>query len=117
MNQNTVLTIVRRLCRLICHQIPERCFCYKGYLFPICARCTGIIITFTISLILLSIQVFISLPLSVFMLSIMCVDWSLQFFKIKESTNKRRFATGLIGGLGLSYTSYYVINFFVNYVL
>ncbi len=28
--------------RLGCHQMPERSFFYKGYQFPLCARCTGV---------------------------------------------------------------------------
>ena len=37
-----------------------------------------------------------------FMAGIMLTDWSLQYFGIKESTNSRRFVTGLIGGFGLN---------------
>ena len=29
-----------------CHQMPERSFFYKGKQFPVCARCTGVIIGF-----------------------------------------------------------------------
>ena len=28
--------------KLGCHQMPERSFFYKGYQFPVCARCTGL---------------------------------------------------------------------------
>lgn len=27
-----------------CHQLAERSFFYKGYQFPVCARCTGVTI-------------------------------------------------------------------------
>ena len=30
--------------RLGCHQMEERSFHFKGYQFPVCARCTGVII-------------------------------------------------------------------------
>lgn len=36
------------------------------------------------------------------MAGVMLTDWSLQYFGIKESTNSRRFVTGLIGGFGLN---------------
>jgi uncharacterized membrane protein len=45
------------------------------------------------------------------MFSIMFLDWLLQYKRIKKSTNRRRFITGLIGGIGLSYTYYYIIIF------
>ena len=32
---------------------------------------------------------------------IMLVDWLVQFFKIKSSTNLRRLLTGILGGYGL----------------
>lgn len=28
-----------------CHQMPERSFFISGYQFPVCARCTGVIIS------------------------------------------------------------------------
>ena len=40
--------------------------------------------------------------LCIIMAGIMLTDWSLQYFGIKESTNSRRFVTGLIGGFGLN---------------
>ena len=42
----------------------------------------------------------ISIIASIFMSFIMLIDWLLQFFKIKQSTNKRRLVTGLVGGFG-----------------
>ena len=31
--------------RLGCHQMPERSFFIKGYQFPVCARCTGVLVS------------------------------------------------------------------------
>ena len=88
--------------RLGCHQMPERSFFYKGYQFPVCARCTGVIIGEIVALIcviFLRVEWWICLLLLV----PMGIDWGLQFLKILQSNNVRRFLTGLLGGFGLTY--------------
>ena len=35
-----------------CHRMPERSFFFKGYQFPVCARCTGVAIGQFIALVL-----------------------------------------------------------------
>lgn len=82
-----------------CHQLPERSFSYKGYQFPVCARCTGVIIAFPLS-IYCAAKKRISSKSCVLMCFVMLLDWLLQFLNIKESTNNRRLITGFIGGLG-----------------
>ena len=42
----------------------------------------------------------VSFGLSVFLLAVMGADWCLQAFRIRESTNPRRFITGICGGFG-----------------
>ena len=83
-----------------CHQMPERSFFCKGYQLPVCARCTGVIIGYIISLITFKI---ISPNLFVIVLCclIMFIDWFIQFIKIKLSNNIRRFVTGIVGGYGV----------------
>ena len=93
-----------------CHQMPERSFFLKGYQFPVCARCTGVIISSIIATILF-IKKKMPIKLCVFLSSIMLADWSLQYFKIKESTNTRRLITGLIGGFGYSTLHLYFYSF------
>lgn len=83
-----------------CHQMPERSFYWKGRQFPVCARCTGVFIGQTLAVIL-AFLVKIPTLVSVLFLSIMGIDWGLQEFKIKESTNYRRLLTGILGGFGL----------------
>lgn len=87
--------------KLGCHQMPERSFFYKGYQFPVCARCTGVIIS---SFVALTIFLKKKLPIKICigMSSIMLIDWLVQYFGIRESNNKRRLITGFIGGLGYS---------------
>ncbi len=93
-------TLMNIGCRCGCHQLPERSFFIKGWQFPVCARCTGVLIGYIISAVLclfMRPNFFISLVCCLVML----IDWSLQYYKIKVSTNPRRFITGIIGGFGV----------------
>lgn len=96
--------------RLGCHQMPERSFFYKGFQFPVCARCTGVILSSVAAFF-----VFLKKKLSVFLCislsGIMFLDWFLQYKGIRESTNKRRLITGLIGGFGYSTLHLYFYKF------
>lgn len=85
--------------KLGCHQMPERSFFIKGYQFPVCARCTGVIISAILSILLFKHKK-ISIKGCIALSSVMLIDWSMQYLEILESTNNRRFITGLIGGFG-----------------
>lgn len=80
-----------------CHQRADRSFFYKDRKFPICARCTGVIIGN-----LLAIPFYllygVNLLLCFIFASIMFFDWLIQYIKICESTNGRRLVTGILGG-------------------
>ncbi len=83
-----------------CHQMPERSFFFKGYQFPVCARCTGVIIGY------IAATVYVALFLPNFVSGLLCcvimfIDWCVQYLKIKQSTNIRRLITGIIGGFGI----------------
>lgn len=83
-----------------CHQRPERSFFYKEYQFPICARCTGVIIGYICGIILyfaFGTNNWISLAGC----TIMLIDWLIQRLKIHESTNIRRLISGILGGYGI----------------
>lgn len=84
-----------------CHQMPERSFFIKGKQFPICARCTGVLIGNLIAYIMFFIY---QLPpnLCVIGCAIMFTDWFVQYIGIRESTNVRRLITGIIGGYSLA---------------
>ena len=103
--------ILMKLGHIICHQKPERSFFIKGWQFPVCARCTGIIISFFIAIILLVNKIKINFATSIILVLVMFLDWLIQYLKIKESSNCRRFLTGLIGGFGLSFFYYNIILF------
>lgn len=84
-----------------CHQKPERSFIINGYQFPVCARCSGIICAKPFGLFL---SKHIKRPVVFFvgMITPMAIDGIRQYLGIKESTNRKRFITGFLGGLGIS---------------
>ena len=108
-----------------CHQLPERSFFYKGKQFPVCARCTGVTVGqfFAILMNIIGFCIqhhsnhgqsmkcpincinnkkdIVPASISIVSLGIMGVDWAIQEAGIKESTNSRRFITGILGGFGL----------------
>lgn len=99
-----------------CHQKPERSFFIKKYQFPVCARCTGVIIGELITLILLLFDIRINILISIIMLLIMGFDWFVQFIRILESNNFRRLITGVCGGIGLTYIYYYIIIYIIEII-
>ena len=84
-----------------CHQMPERSFFIKGYQFPVCARCCGVFLGYLLAPIIYVKMGFYKLRYcAVAGLFLMFLDWLLQAVHIKESTNIRRFLTGIAGGFG-----------------
>lgn len=83
-----------------CHQRPDRSFFYKNKQFPVCARCTGVIIGQILATILFLINLRLSTLLSVIFCAVMFADWFIQKINILPSTNIRRLITGLLGGYG-----------------
>lgn len=84
-----------------CHQRADRSFFYKGKQFPVCARCTGVFIGQLLVLLLAVFKVFFSNTMGIIFLLTMGFDWFIQAVKLKESTNVRRFLTGILGGMGI----------------
>lgn len=80
-----------------CHQMPERSLFFRGKQFPICARCTGVLLGEFIGLI--SYRWF-QPPLWVIpgFIGIMLFDWGIQALRWLESTNLRRLITGILCG-------------------
>lgn len=83
-----------------CHCREDRSFHYKGQKFPICARCTGELAGIILSI--FSCFFFrCTLLISLLLLIPMITDGFIQSLTDYESTNLRRFATGLLFGYGL----------------
>lgn len=99
--RQTVLELIRSIGNHSgCHQLPERSFFYKGKQFPVCARCTGVSLG-QLAAVIAAFFWHIPSVLALALLSVMGLDWGIQEFGIKESTNHRRFITGICGGFGL----------------
>lgn len=82
-----------------CHQIPERSFFFNQYQFPVCARCTGVLIGQLIGITLALLGIALNITVDIAFLSIMLIDWTIQYLKLKKSTNMRRLITGTLAGI------------------
>ncbi|WP_316632025.1 DUF2085 domain-containing protein [uncultured Ruminococcus sp.] len=99
--RQTIYNILWRIGKLSgCHQLKDRSFHYKNKQFPVCARCTGVFVGYLSGLLLFFC---LSLPIWVdFLLcEVMLFDWLLQRLYICDSTNPRRFITGVICGIAV----------------
>ena len=83
-----------------CHQIPERSLHIRGVQFPVCARCTGVFLGQILMLLGTLAGIRTPLSLDATLMIPMAVDWIIQYTGFKESTNRRRIITGLLGGAG-----------------
>ena len=101
--------------RLGCHQMPERSFFVKGYQFPVCARCTGVIIGQIVEIIFICFRLNMGIITAILLLALMGIDWFIQRINWIQSNNSRRLLTGICGGIGLTYTYYYVIITIINW--
>lgn len=86
--------------RLGCHQRADRSFFWHGLKFPVCARCTGVLIGYIIA-IPLYILFGSNRTLCIAGIGIMGIDWFVQYLHIRESTNVRRLFTGICAGYGI----------------
>lgn len=90
-----------------CHQMPERSFFFGRYQFPLCARCTGILVGEIVSLFLWNIW-HPSLIIAIILIIPMAFDGLVQYMFFIMSNNRRRFITGFGAGYGLVNTYIYI---------
>jgi uncharacterized membrane protein len=90
-----------------CHQMPERSFFFRRYQFPLCARCTGILIREILSIPF--IVIFHAHWQLIFLILPMALDGSTQFVEWRRSTNLLRLVTGLFGGYAITSMLVWVI--------
>ena len=98
-----------RICRKLsgCHQMPERSFFIGAYQFPLCARCTGIVIGHVVSI---SVSLFQQIPvISLLAVIPLMIDGMIQRYTEYESDNLRRLITGILYGFG-------AMSFFIAFV-
>lgn len=100
-----------------CHQKEDRSFFIKGWQFPICSRCTGILTGQILGIILYLFFVRIPLWVDLLFLFIMFLDWFIQYKEIKESTNLRRFITGNLAGIAQISILIKIVLFFIKSIL
>ena len=97
--------------KYLCHQQRGRCFYFKGKAMPLCSRCFGFYLFFALSLLLAvlaeilrglvaEIEPVVIGLIFAFTLLPMLADGLLQYRTRYESTNIRRFLTGMISGAG-----------------
>ena len=99
-----------------CHQMPERSFFIKGYQFPLCARCTGILIGELLALPLWTV-IQPSPLVALLLISPMAFDGLLQYLLSIMSNNTRRLVTGLLAGYGLMTFYLYLFRLIVRWVM
>ena len=97
-----------------CHQRPDRSFYLGNYQMPVCARCSGVLLGYIIAIPVFFLFGF-RLLFSVSGSLIMFLDWLLQERGIKESSNGRRLATGVLGGFGIMSLQLSIIKHFILY--
>ena len=84
-----------------CHQMPSRSFFVGEYQFPLCARCTGIMVGRVIALLLFP---FVRIPLKIALIVLplllvpLAVDGMVQKYTSYESNNFKRMVTGILWG-------------------
>jgi uncharacterized membrane protein len=94
-----------------CHRLPERSFFYKGKPFPICARCTGILIGYVVGIIYACFYGNLSLSIAILLILPLVWDGGFQAIGKWQSTNKRRLFTGILAGIGVDFLFFGIISF------
>ena len=95
-----------------CHQMPERSFFIKGYQFPLCARCTGMLFGYIIALIFIP---FFHFNLWILLLCIpLAIDGGIQYITSYESNNLRRFLTGILYGFGFCSAMIFLVRMLIG---
>lgn len=92
----------------LCHRLPERSFFFRGKQFPICARCTGILVGYFLGIIYFFIIGTIPIFVSLLLLLPLVVDGVGQFFGKWISNNIRRLITGILAGIATDFIFYWV---------
>lgn len=97
-----------------CHQLPERSFFFKGYQFPICARCTGIILGYIVAVLCIIFKYIINMPACLLLIFPMVLDGSVQYFTKYYSTNLKRVITGGLAGFAFIQFLINLIHFIIS---
>ena len=88
--------------RLGCHQMPERSFFYKGYQFPVCARCTGLIIGYLLGVLIYFLNV-LNWKIAIILCIPLVLDGGSQYLNWRISNQVLRLITGILCGIGIMF--------------
>lgn len=86
--------------RLGCHQMPERSFFYKGYQFPLCARCMGLVIGYLMGILIYFLKI-INWEIAILLCIPLVIDGGSQYLKWRMSNQRLRLITGILCGIGI----------------
>jgi uncharacterized membrane protein len=90
---------------VFCHGLPDRSFAIRGHTFPLCARCTGLLIGTAAGSLMLAGPYLGSVAAAglAFVLAVpLLVDGLTQAAGLRMSTNPLRLSTGVLGGVGFA---------------
>lgn len=104
---------IMNICKYLCHQKPERSFFYKEKQFPVCSRCTGIVIGAAAGFVLASL----TQPNLIFVLGFipLIIDGTTQYYGLRTSNNTLRFVTGLLCGFSIPFVVFKTESVILNY--
>lgn len=94
-----------------CHQMATRSFFFNGFQFPLCARCTGILIGEIIACLLLLYNIHINVFIAILLVCPTVLDGTIQLRGKYESTNCKRLFSGIIAGIGLVFILAHIIHY------
>lgn len=97
-----------------CHRMPERSFFFRNVQFPICARCTGILVGYILGLIYALIFGELSVFIIIVLFLPLIIDGGFQYLGKWVSTNNRRFITGILAGVATDFLIYKIISIGFN---
>ncbi len=84
-----------------CHQMLARSYSIGNYQFPLCARCTGLLIGYFTESVFFLIDINFDILTSVMLVIPTFLDGMLQLLTSYESKNVIRLSTGYIAGIGI----------------
>ena len=90
-----------KICGYFCHQMPSRSFFVAGNQFPLCYRCTGLLIG---TIVFIGLVTFYKLPkfrLVLFLVTPMFIEWILQSMGWWFGINELRLFNGIGFGIGM----------------
>lgn len=99
-----------------CHQMESRSFSFFGYQFPLCARCTGVLLGEILGIVSICFGIRLKWYIIIPLIAIMGIDWFIQYLQIQSSNNIRRLITGTLCGVGLTYCYFYGIVFVIKLI-